>query len=64
MTKMNIKVKKTFIDAWQTNIDDTIYIKIVKDMSLIATFVNVKSSTERKKHYILHECRHFLRKSA
>ena len=45
---MNIKVKKTFIDAWQTNINDAIYIKIVKDMSLIMTFVNVKSLTEKK----------------
>ena len=63
MTKMNIKIKKTFIDVWQTDIDDAIYIKIMKDMSLIVTFVNVKSSTKRKKHCILHECRHLLKKS-
>ena len=48
MTKTNIKIEKTFIDAWQTNIDDAIYIKIVKNISLIVTFVNVKSSTEKK----------------
>ena len=63
MTKTNIKVKKTFIDAWQTNIDDAIYIKIVKNMSLIVTSVSVKSSTEKKKYCILHECRHFLKRS-
>ena len=63
MTKTNIKIEKTFIDAWQTDIDDAIYTKIVKDMSLVVTFVSVKSSTERKKHCILHGCRHFLRKS-
>ena len=59
---MNIKVEKTFIDAWQTDIDDAIYIKIVKDMSLIMTFVSVKSSTKRKKHCILHKCRHLLKR--
>ena len=63
MTKANIKIKKTFIDAWQINIDDAIYIKIVKNMSLIVTFVNVKSLTKKKKHCILHECRHFLKRS-
>ena len=61
--KTNIKIEKTFIDAWQTDINDAIYIKIVKNMSLIVTFVSVKSSTEKKKHCILHECRHFLRRS-
>ena len=30
-------------------------------MLLIVTFVSVKSSTEKKKHCILHECRHFLK---
>ena len=63
MTKTNIKIEKIFIDAWQINIDNAIYIKIVKDMSLIMTFVNVKSLTKKKKRYILHECQHFLRKS-
>ena len=63
MTKTNIKIEKTFIDAWQTNINDTIYTKIVKDMSLIVTFISVKNSTKRKKHCILHECRHFSKKS-
>ena len=48
MTKTNIKVEKIFIDAWQTDIDDAIYIKIVKDMSLIMTFVSVKDSTTKK----------------
>ena len=43
MTKTNIKIEKTFIDAWQTNIDDAIYTKIMKNMSLIVTFVNVKN---------------------
>ena len=63
MTKTNIKVEKTFIDAWQTNINDAIYTKIVKDMSLIVTFVNVKNSIKKKKHCILHECQHFSRRS-
>ena len=62
MIKTNIKIKKIFIDAWQTNINDAIYIKIIKDMSLIVTFVNVKNSTKRKKHCILHEYRHFLKR--
>ena len=62
MTKTNIKIKKTFIDAWQTNINDAIYIKIMKNMSLTATFVNVKNSTEKKKYCILHECQHFLKR--
>ena len=48
MMKMNIKIEKTFIDAWQTNIDDAIYIKIMKNMSLTVTFVNVKSLTKKK----------------
>ena len=64
ITKTNIKVKKIFIDAWQTNIDDAIYIKIVKNMSLTVTFVSVKSSTKRKKYCILHECWHLLKRSA
>ena len=64
MTKTNIKVEKTFIDAWQTNINDAIYTKIVRNISLIVTFVSVKSSTKRKKHCILHECQHLLRRSA
>ena len=63
MTKTNIKIEKIFIDAWQTNIDNAIYTKIMKDMSLTATFVSVKNLTKKKKHCILHECRHFLRKS-
>ena len=63
MTKINIRIEKTFIDAWQTNIDDAIYIKIVKDMSLVVTFVNVKSLTERKKHCILHKCWHLSERS-
>ena len=62
MTKMNIKIKKIFINAWQTNINDAICIKIIKNMLLIMTFVNVKNLT-KKKYYILHECRHFLKKS-
>ena len=52
MTKMNIKIEKTFINMWQTSIDDAIYTKIVKDMSLIVTFVNVKNLIKKKK--ILH----------
>ena len=52
MTKMNIKIKKTFIDAWQTNIDDAIYIKIIKDMLLTVTFVNVKNSIKKTLHFI------------
>ena len=48
MTKINIKIEKIFIDAWQINIDDAIYIKIVKDMLLIVTFVSVKSLTKKK----------------
>ena len=48
MTKTNIKIEKIFIDVWQTNINDAIYIKIVKNMSLIVTFVNVKSLTKKK----------------
>ena len=63
MMKMNIKIEKTFIDVWQTNIDDAIYTKIVKNMSLTVTFVSVKSLTERKKHCILYKCRHFSEKS-
>ena len=54
--KINIKVKKIFIDAWQTNIDNAIYIKIVKNISLVVTFVSVKSLIKRKKYCILHEC--------
>ena len=53
MTKTSIKIEKTFIDAWQINIDDAIYTKVVKDMSLIVTFVNVKNSTKKKTlHFI------------
>ena len=47
MIKTNIKVEKTFIDAWQTSINNAIYIKIIKDISLIVTFVSVKSSTKK-----------------
>ena len=63
MTKMNIKIEKTFIDAWQININDAICIKTVKNMSLIMTFVNVENSTEKKKHCILYKCQHLLRRS-
>ena len=45
---MNIKIEKTFIDAWQTDIDDAICTKIMKNMSLTMTFVSVKSSTKKK----------------
>ena len=48
MTKTNIKVEKIFIDAWQTNINDAIYIKIVKDILLIVIFVSVKSLIKKK----------------
>ena len=63
MTKTSIRIEKAFIDAWQTDINDAIYTKIVKGMSLTVTFVSVESSTERKKHCILHECRHLSRRS-
>ena len=52
MTKTNIKIKKTFINAWQTNINNAIYIKIVKNMSLTVTFINVKSSIKKTLHFI------------
>ena len=61
MTKRNIEFKKTFIDAWQTDINNIIYIKIIKNISLIVIFVNEKDLTEKKKYYILYECQYFLK---
>ena len=61
MTKINIKIEKIFIDAWSTNINNTIYIKIIKDMSLIVTFVSVTNLT-KKKHYILYKCQYLLKR--
>ena len=48
MTRMNIASEKKFIDMWQINIDDEIFIRIVKSMSLTVNHVNCVFSIEKK----------------
>ena len=49
---MNIANEKKFIDMWQTNINDEIFIEIVKSMSLTVNHVNCVLSIEKKKRFI------------
>ena len=62
MTRMNIADEKKFIDVWQTNIDDEIFIETVKSMSLIVNYVNCVLSIEKKKRFISFESRICFRK--
>ena len=57
MTRMNIADEKKFIDVWRTNIDDEIFIEIVKSTSLIVSHVNCVLSIEKKKRFISFEFR-------
>ena len=54
MIKMNIASEKKFIDVWQININDEIFIEIIKSISLIMSHVNCVLSIEKKKalHFI------------
>ena len=51
--KMNIASAKKFIDAWQININDAIYIEIVKSMSQVANNVNYVLLIKKKKRCTL-----------
>ena len=57
MTRMNIASEKKSIDVWQTNIDDEIFIEIVKSTSLIVSHVSCVLSIEKKKRFISFESR-------
>ena len=48
MTKINIASEKKFIDVWRTNIDDEIFIKIMKSTSLTVSHVSCMLSIEKK----------------
>ena len=45
---MNIANEKEFIDVWQTDIDDEIFIEIVKSTSLTVSHINCVLSIEKK----------------
>ena len=48
MTRMNIANEKKFIDVWRTDIDDEIFIKIMKSTSLTVSHVSCVLSIEKK----------------
>ena len=52
MTKVNIASEKKFIDVWQTDIDDEIFIETVKNISLTVNHVSCVLSIEKKKRFI------------
>ena len=62
--KINIANKKKFINAWQININNAIYIKIVKSMSQVANNVNYMFSIKKKKRCTLFEFLNYFKKSA
>ena len=57
MKRMNIANEKKFIDVERTDIDDKIFIKIVKSTSLIVSHVSCMFSIEKKKRFISFESR-------
>ena len=53
MTRMNIASAKKLIDVWRINIDDEIFIKIVKNTSLTVNHVSCVLSIEKKTFHLI-----------